>query len=317
MKKNILENKNFQKKDNKILKKIIIITSILLILAGIISGLFFIIKNQKSNRITVKTISKYWDVYDYESVYEYGKQFLQNDPFNNTVLTYYGFSCFFLAVSQNDNLALHEYLDEAINKIRLALYDATDELRPQLEYMLGKCYFFKNTSTTYYYSDLAVKYLTLAKQHGYEADDIDERLGLSYAALGNTEESIKAFSEALITRESDALLLSIAEQYYKSQDLNVAEQYLYRVLNNTTDADNILKARLIMAQILADREEYDKALEEYKSILEKYTNCADAYYGIGCIYEKQNNKVKARAEWIKALKIQVNHAGAQKKLSIY
>ena len=60
-----------------------------------------------------------------------------------------------------------------------------------------------------------------------------------------------------------------------------------------------------------------KLVNNDKKILEKYTNCADAYYGIGCIYEKQNNKVKARAEWIKALKIQVNHAGAQKKLSIY
>lgn len=317
MKKNIVENKNFQKKEYKKLKKILLIVFLSLVLIGLVTGAIFFTLNHYKNKITVKTIRKYWQAYDYEAVYENGKRFLQDDPFNNTVLTYYGFSCFFLAVSQNDNLALHEFLDESINKIRLALYDASDELRPQLEYMLGKAYYFKNTSNTYYYSDLAVKYLTLAKQHGYEADDINLRLGLSYAALGNTQESIRAFTEALITRESDALLLGIAEQYYKTQDLNIAEQYLYRVLSSTTDDNNILKARLLMAQIYADREDYDKALEEYESILEKYTNCADAYYGIGCIYEKQNNKVKARAEWIKALKIQVNHPGAQKKLSIY
>ncbi|MCQ2589215.1 MAG: tetratricopeptide repeat protein [Treponema sp.] len=317
MKKNIVENKNLQRKENKALKKAIIITSIVVVLGALITTSVFLIRNYYKNKITVNDIREYWQQYDYESVYEYGKRFLQDDPFNNTVLTYYGYSCFFLAVAQNDNLALHEYLDESINKMRLALYDAKDDLKPQLQYMLGKAYYFKNTSTTYYYADLAVKYLNLAKMNGYEADDINERLGLSYAALGKTKESIAAFSEALLVRESDSLLLAIAEQYYKSEDLNVAEQYLYRVLNSTTDDDNILKARLIIAQIYTDREEYDKALEEYESILEKYKDCADAYYGIGVVYEMQNNKVKARAEWIKALRIQVNHPGAQKKLSIY
>lgn len=317
MKKNVIENKNFQKKDYTKVKKIVLIISLILILATITISSIILIQNYYKNKISVKTIRQYWNEYNYEAVYENGKTFLQEDPFNNTVLTYYGFSCFFLAVSQNDNLSFHEYLDEAINKIRLALYDASDELRPQLEYMLGKSYFFKNTSTTHYYSDLAVKYLKLAKEHGYEADDINERLGLCYAALGNTSESIKAFSEALLTRESDALLLSIAEQYYKTGELNIAEQYLFRVLSSTSDDNNILKAKLLSAQIYADRQDYDKALEEYNNILKKYTKCADAYYGIGCIYEKQNNKVKARAEWIKALKIEVNHPGAQKKLSIY
>lgn len=317
MKKNIVENKNFQKKENKKLKRILLISSIVIVVTACVITSVFLIKNYLKNKITVNTIREYWQEYDYESVYEYGKLFLQDDPFNNTVLTYYGYACFYLAVAQNDNLALHEYLDESINKMRLALYDAKDDLKPQLQYMLGKAYFFKNTSTTYYYADLAVKYLNLAKQNGYEADDISERLGLSYAALGMTKESIAAFSEALLVRESDSLLLSIAEQYYKSEDLNVAEQYLYRVLNNTSDDDNILKAKLLMAQIYTDREEYDKALEEYDDILTKYKNCADAYYGIGVVYEMQNNKVKARAEWIKALKIEVNHPGAQKKLSLY
>ena len=53
----------------------------------------------------------------------------------------------------------------------------------------------------------------------------------------------------------------------------------------------------------------------YNEIIAVNDNCADAHYGIGLVYEKQNNLIKARAEWRKTLKIQVNHPGALKKLS--
>ena len=52
-----------------------------------------------------------------------------------------------------------------------------------------------------------------------------------------------------------------------------------------------------------------------ENVLEKYPNSADAHYGIGVIYEKQGNLVKARAEWRQTLKIQVNHQGALQKLN--
>lgn len=317
MKKKNIDNPNFQKQDHKKLKRILLITAIVVLLGGIITGSVFLIKHYNDNKITVKTIKNYWQEYDYSSVYEAGKTYLQQDPYNNTVLTYYGYACLFLAVAQNDNFAANEYLDESINKIRLALYEATDSLRPQLEYMLGKAYFFKNTISNYYYADLAVKYLNLAKIHNYDADDINLRLGLSYAALGSTMDSISAFTEALLVRESDTLLLSIAEQYYKAGETSVAEQYLNRIINNSSDDDIILKSRLTLAQMHTDQKKYEESLKEYDDILEKYSDSADAYYGRGLIYEKQNNMVKARAEWRKAIKLEPNHAGAKKKLSIY
>lgn len=317
MKNKNIDNPNFQKQENKLLKRILIITAILILLAGIITGSVFLIKRYNANKISVKTIKSYWQEYDYSSVYEAGKTYLQQDPYNNTVLTYYGYACLFLAVSQNDNFTANEYLDESINKIRLALYEASDSLKPQLEYMLGKAYFFKNTISNYYYADLAVKYLNLAKIHNYEADDINLRLGLSYAALGATMDSISAFTEALLVRESDTLLLSIAEQYYKAGETSVAEQYLNRIINNSSDDDIILKSKLTLAQMHTDQQKYEESLKEYDEILEKYNDSADAYYGRGVIYEKQNNMVKARAEWRKAIKLEPNHAGAKKKLSIY
>ena len=58
-------------------------------------------------------------------------------------------------------------------------------------------------------------------------------------------------------------------------------------------------------------------MEEFNKVLAKNENSADAHYGIGVIYEKQGNIVKARSEWRKALKIQVNHPEALQKMSNY
>ena len=72
-----------------------------------------------------------------------------------------------------------------------------------------------------------------------------------------------------------------------------------------------------MGNIYIEKEEYDLALKEFENVLKKNENSADAIYGIGVIYEKQGDLVKARAEWRKALKVHVNHAGALNKLSQY
>ncbi|NLC91850.1 MAG: tetratricopeptide repeat protein [Treponema sp.] len=294
------------------------IAKVILILVAIFAIIFFsvfIYKKYSKSRITIKTIQKDWESFDYLSVYEHGKQFLQNDAFNNTALTYYGYSCFFLSQSQNDTSQAQTYLDECINNLRIALYSANSNLLPQLQYMLGIAYFYKNTISTHYYSDLAIKYLTLAKQNGYQSDDISEYLGLSYASLGLTVESISSFTEALLIRESDSLLLSIAKQYYILKEYSVAKQYLYRIINNSLNDEMIIQSENVLGSILIDEEDYNGAFEEFNKALQKNSNSADAHYGIGIVYEKQGNLIKARSEWRQVLKIQVNHAGALKKLS--
>ena len=147
-----------------------------------------------------------------------------------------------------------------------------------------------------------------------EADDIAEYLGLSYASLGMTK-SIAAFTEALLVRESDTLLLAIAEQYYKAKELNAAEQYLFRIVKNSDNEDIIIKSENLLGSIYIDKEDYEAAQAEFDNVLKKNENSVDAHYGIGVIYEKQGNIVKARSEWRKALKIQVNHPGALQKMS--
>ncbi len=297
------------------LRNIIRVAIIAVVLSAIAFSSYLLITKKQQGKITIKTIRSAWAEYDYQKVYEYGKAFLQDNPYNNTALTYYSYACFFLAQAQTDTQQSQSYLDECINNIRVAIYEADKSLIPQLQYMLGRAYFYKNTITTHYYADLAVKYLLLAKENGYKADDIAEYLGLSYASLGMTMESIAAFTEALLVRESDSLLLAIAEQYYKASEFNAAEQYLFRIIKNSDNEDIVIKSENLLGTIYIDREDYDAAMEEFNNVLKKNENSADAHYGIGVIYEKQGNIVKARSEWRKALKIQVNHPGALQKMS--
>ena len=62
-------------------------------------------------------------------------------------------------------------------------------------------------------------------------------------------------------------------------------------------------------------DDFQSAREQFEMVIAKDENSADAHYGLGLIYEKEENLVSARAEWRKARKIQPNHAGAVKKLS--
>lgn len=312
-----IENVNFGKRENKKLRNALIITGSVLLVTALILIYIFLIKPKFSNKVTVKSIKNQLNQKDFIGVYESGRAYLQEHPYNNSVLIYYGYACFYLAISQNDTFLAQEYLDESINNLRLSLYEANPKTIGQIQYMLGRAYYYKNPTSTNYYADLAVKYLNLAKKNNCDAKDIYEYLGYSYASLEMPMESISAFTQALLTRESDSLLYAIAEQYYKSKEYNVAEQYLFRVINNSYDEDIILKSRNLVATIYIDKGDYDKALNEFNSILEKYPKSADAYYGIGVIYEKQGNLVKARAEWRKTLKLQVNHPGALKKISEY
>jgi tetratricopeptide (TPR) repeat protein len=288
-------------------------------LSALITFFVLYLKNmQKETTVSMADISSLWQEGNYQEVYDLTRELLHEKPFHAMALAFNGYSGFYLAVSQTDTVMAQSYLDSAINALRLAALKTRGNARSQIHYMLGKSYFYKNTLSDYhYYSDLAVKYLALAKAEQFEADDIPELLGLSYAALGMTENSIAAFTEALLVRESDILLLSIAEQYYKNSQLSAAKAYLHRISTSTSNDTVRLKSKALLGQIYIDEENYDEAEEEYKSMLEINPNYADAVYGIGVIYEKRGELVKARSEWRKVLRLDVNHQGAKLRLTEY
>ena len=295
-----------------------------LLVALFSAALFFAwraIDSRINNGASIINLKSKWKSYDYRAVYDISSSILYDSPFNTTARTYNGYAAFFLAVSENDLVQSLAYFDEAINSLRIALQTSKFTSVSQLEYMLGKAYFYKDVASSYYYyADLAIEYLLRAKKHGYkpdnpENDDIPELLGLCYASLGMNMESISAFTEALLVHESDALLLSIAEQYHNLGQDNAAEQYLFRISQDCKDEQIVMKSRLLMANISLEKGEFDDAEKEFNYILEKNENSADAYYGLGVVYEGRGDSAKARSEWRKALRIQENHPLALKKLS--
>ena len=316
MKLKALQTREIFKKKSHFLKKLLIC---IFVAVTVSVGVFFAyraIDSKINNGNSIINLKSKWKVYDYQQVYDISSAILYKSPFNITARTYNGYSAFFLAVSSSDVVQSLSYLDESINSLRIALQGAKFGAVSQIEYMLGKAYFYKDFhSSYYYYADLVIYYLLKAKKDGYKADDIPELLGLSYASLGMTMESISAFTEALLVRESDILLLSIAEQYHAVGQDNAAEQYLFRISQNCKDEQIILKSHLLMGNIALQRENFEDAEKEFNFILEKNENSADALYGLGVIYESQGDMVKARSEWRKALRIQNNHPLALKKMS--
>jgi len=310
--------KLFAKREDKIRKLFIIYSLLFIALIAVIFLSYHFINRNLHSKPSITMLYDKWEVYDYQSVYDISSILLDKSPMNNTILTFRGYSSFYLAVSQNENAMAQQLIDESIRCLRIALLTAKKKTVAQIDYMLGKAYFYKNELSSYgYYSDLTVYYLTAALEKGYKADDVFEYLGLSYALLGKTMESIAAFSEALLVRESDSLLLSIAEQYYKAGITTISKQYLYQ-LNTTSDNESLLLNSMnLLGKIYIDEGSYAEAQKEYETILKKNENSADAHYGLGVIYEKQNDIIKARSEWRKALRIQVNHQEALKKMAEY
>ena len=307
---------NIERQKNKFVIRICIYVSIVVAITALCVLAYRFINSKIHNSNSIAALEDNWAKYDYQKVYEISTAILADKPLNTTARMFHGYSSFFLAVSQTDNSVTEAYLKDALKSLRIALQKSGPENKGQLEYMLGRCYFYKDISSNYqYYADLAIKYLLLAQEDGYDSDDIAECLGLSYAALGETQKSIEAFGEALLVRESDTLLLSIAEQYYKIGNMANAKAYLFRVRDLTKNEDLILRTSFLLGEFFVEENELEDAEKEFRSILQKNENSADAHYGLGVLYEKQGDNAKARAQWRRVLRIQPNHEGALKKMS--
>ena len=297
-----------------------IIASFAIVFVTLFSFIFIkFIGNKFFKLDSVDSMYKNWSLHTedgYKSVYNSASRILDENPYHNAALAFLGYSSFMLAESETDNIKSQELLDKSIFSLRKAMHGCKKDTLPQIQYMLGRAYFYKNKVSAYhYYADLVVKYLSLAVSNGYKSADIPLLLGLSYASLGETDESIAAFTEALLVRETDTLLFNIAKQYCKKGRESVAKQYLVRVMKISQNEDLLDDSHILLGQIYTSEGNFSDAEKEFNSILEKNQNSADAHYGLGVLYEKKGDNIKARSEWRKCLKIQFNHKGALKKMS--
>ncbi|MDR2964465.1 MAG: tetratricopeptide repeat protein [Treponema sp.] len=312
----MINNKSFSRYGRNIylLKKIKAISLIAVIILAAVISVSIIINSRSGSTNEKRELIRVWNAGEYENAYEISKNALDNNPVDYFFLAMNGFSSYQLGVSQINNQNMVSYIDECIFSLRKAMLLPNSKNDARLYYVLGKAYGYKGTE----YSDLAIKYLSIAEKMSYEANDIPEYLGLAYAASGDFRSSIEAFTKSFDknSNPSDNLLLSISRSYIAMEDYNLAMGYLRRCIESSPDSKSINVARLLLAEVFMLTGEYDNAEEQYLIILSEGGENAEVRFQLGEFYNLKGDTTRARSEWRIAYRQDPAHAKARARLNI-
>ena len=289
------------------MKKKIFIASIALI------GLLFFFLGLQNRTVHLSfsddglSYSEMWEKKQYAEIIEYGNSVLDKNPMDRNTLIFTGYANFYQGISILDMEERNAYMEKAVVNLRRALLTDGKE-NADIMYVLGKSYYHRG----YYYSNLAVKYLTMALNSGSGSKDIYEYLGLAYSRLDMTEKAVENFEQALEVNPSDILILTLAQEYIKAGNMERAGYYL----DKAHDDNAVLKEKslLLRGQQYLGLSEYDKAAEYFSRVLEMNPGSADAYYYIGEVYEAKGEMQKARSQWRKAYNLNPEHHKSKLKL---
>jgi tetratricopeptide (TPR) repeat protein len=280
----------------------------------VITALFLLILQARNSVSSEKKeILSVWNTGNYEKAYQMSKNELFQRPVDYFLLTINGFSAYQLGISQINSQNMLLFIDECIFSLRKALLHKESSNDGRVYYVLGKAYGYKGNE----YSDLTIKYLEMANNISYHAEDIPEYLGLAYAACGDYRNSVAAFSQALTGKNpSDSLLLSIARSYMGMKEYTMAAGYLKRCVDISPDTKSVIIARLILAEIFKLTGDFDVAEEQYLTILNESGENAEAHYQLGELYDLKGNTTKARSEWRLAYRLDPAHSKVRERLNI-
>ena len=297
-----------------LLKKIRAITAAAVIVLAVVVSIFIIVRINSGISNEKRELLKAWNAGDYELSCQISRNVLNQRPVEYFFLTMNGFSAYQLGISQINNQNTLSYIDESIFSLRKAMLHNASKNDARIYYVLGKAYAYKGAE----YSDLAIKYLKIADNMSYDAADIPEYLGLSYAASGDYRSSVAAFSLAFRQNEnpSDNLLLSIARSYISLDENAMAMGYLIRCIDSSPDSKSIVLARFLLAEIYKNSGDYDDAEEQYFVILNEGGENAEVRFQLGELYNLKGDTTRARSEWRIAYRQDPAHAGARARLNI-
>jgi len=296
------------------LKKMQTMAIILLIVLVVTVPILMISKLQNKLGNEKRELLRQWEAGDYEQVYEISKNALINKPLDYFLLTINGFASFELGISQINNHNTFIFIDESIHSLRKALLQKESTNDGRVYYVLGKAYGYKGDE----YADLTINYLENALRLSYNADDINEFLGLAYAAVGDYRSSVEVFTQALASSQkaTDKLLLSIARSYLALEENDIAKAYLLRCLDISNDIRSIVTARFLLADVLVKTGDDEAAENQYNSIIYESGENAEARYQLGELYNRQGDTTRARSEWRMAYRLDPAHARARQRLNI-
>jgi tetratricopeptide (TPR) repeat protein len=262
-----------------------------------------------------------WGDGAYAEAFEFSRQELASDPLNPLALTINGFSAYQLGIAQINNLDTLKFIDRCVWSLRKALLTGRVSNQGELYYVLGKAYYHKGPA----FADLAVEFLEKAHVLSFQAQDINEFLGLSYARIRDYRSSIAAFARALTSQDeegavpSDLLLISIARSYTALGDVDggypaMAKPYLLRCIETSRDVNTITAGRLLYAEILEKEGNAGEAENQYRLVLDETGGNGEAHYRLGELYAERGETARAWAEWRRAVRFDPAHKKARQRL---
>jgi tetratricopeptide (TPR) repeat protein len=258
-----------------------------------------------------------WENGSYQEIFDISGKTLEEKPLEYDALILRGFSAYQRALAQITAPDKAVYIEECINCLRKAMIVKSSGMDGAIQYVLGKAYYGKGAE----YADLAVQSLEFARQMGFSGDDMNEYLGIAYAALRKYRMSVAALTEALNSprmeeRLSDALLLSIANSYSAMDDFGMAAAYLTRCIDVSKDDAAKRQARFALGDVYFRQEDYSAAESQYAAILKDFGESAEAHYRLGEINAARNDMIRARAEWRKAVLVDPAHRSSRSRLAL-
>lgn len=169
--------------------------------------------------------------------------------------------------------------------------------------------------------------------------ELYEIMGSIYFQLGQYEGSIEYFNKALEQNQQDVIYkLILAQSYYKTENYEKAFEYYELILN---DSDKYIKSNHpIINKDLVEKilhhicelyylnKDYTNAIIYYNVYIEQYGDSAELRYTLGKIYETLSFKVKTKSkqkkylskaidEWKKAIELKPGYGKAMLKLWRY
>jgi tetratricopeptide (TPR) repeat protein len=294
---------------------------VLLLAVSLTAGAVFAGITLRGETKAGKELLALWEEGSYAEAFEFSRLELAANPLDQLALTINGFSAYQLGIAQINSSDTLKFIDQCIWSLRKALLGGRVSNPGELYYVLGKAYYHKGPA----FADLAVEFLEKAQARSFQAPDINEFLGLSYARIRDYRSSIAAFAQALTSQDeegtvpSDLLLISIARSYMALGDLSpegfaMAKPYLLRCIETSRDVNTITAGRLLYAEILEKEGDAGEAENQYRLALEETGGHGEAYYRLGELYAGRGETALARAEWRRAVRFDPAHKKARQRL---
>lgn len=305
-------------------KRRLVIFFLSLVSLALIGLLFFLITTGGSRATprTEKPTSKQllyseWQARNWDLVLLNCSKSLLSAPLDPFYLGFAGLSSFYKANTLPESEERSSLIDQAVVLLRKTLVVTSktrrkyDIPKAELEYVLGKSYFFKGTA---YYNE-TITWIERSIADGYTGEDSLEFLAVSNAGLGRTEKAISYFESALDKKRGDLLLIAAGKAYFDANKLVESENLLNEALAKSTDVLTREKCRFLIAAIDEKKGDYSKAREQLEQIILENPQSAEGHYRLGLIFQKIGDAVKARSEWRRATAIDPMHSAARLKLS--